>query len=214
MAVLFVSGLAFRTTGRAPHEWIGVSFAAFIGLHLAINLGWYKALFRGGYNARRVLHTITNMALLVSMALLCVTGVMNSRHVFGFSQYFDGKSLRLLHSAAAYWSLIFIGVHTGLYWETVMGAFRRLVGGNRQSNAVSLGLQLVALLTVFVGGVWASYDRAMGSKLFLGFAFDFWEPGRPLVLFYAANFAIVGVYAIAAHYILKLVTIRRRISTR
>jgi hypothetical protein len=201
MAVSFVSGLAFRATGRAPHEWIGVGFAVLLGLHLAINWRWCKALFLGRYGARRILNTMTNMVLLVSVILLCVTGIMNSRHIFGFSRYFEGETPRRLHSVSAYWSLIFIGIHTGLHWETIMGAFRRATGGDWQSRSASIGSKLAVLLVV-LGGVWASCDRAMGAKLFLGFAFDFWEPGRPLALFYVANFAIAGVYAIAAHYLL------------
>lgn len=213
LAVLFVSGLAFRATGRVSHEWLGIGFALLFGLHLAINAGWYRRLFQGRYGMKRTLNTATNMALLASILLLCVTGVMNSRHIFGLSQYFDGESLRWLHSAAAYWSLVFIGVHTGLHWEMILGAFHRLAGQGLRSRVLRLGLQ-AATLFVAVCGVWASYDRAMGSKLFLGFAFDFWDSERPLILFYTANFAIVGLYAIAAHYASKLVRIRSRVSKK
>ena len=208
MAALFISGLAFRSTGRASHEWIGVGFAAFFGLHIAINFGWCRALFRGKYGTRRILNTMTNAALLVAMLILCVSGMLNSRHVFGLSQFFDGEYLRLLHSAAAYWGLVFIGVHTGLHGEMILGFFSRLAGG-RLSRTAGAVLRAASLL-LLAAGVWASFDRAMGSKLFLGFAFDFWDSSRPLALFYAANFAIVGTYAIAAHYALKFAVIRNR----
>jgi hypothetical protein len=212
MVALFVAALAFRATGRAPHEWIGVGFTALLGLHIAVNLGWYKILFRGRYNAWRTVNTVTNMALLTSMLVLCVTGVMNSRHIFGFSRYFNGESLRRIHSLTAYWNLVFIGVHTGLHWKMVMGAFRKLAWSGRASaNGAALYALRAATLLVMSMGVWASYDRDMGAKLFQGFAFDFWDPGRPLILFFAGNLAIVGIYAIVAHYTFKLVKGRGQI---
>ena len=213
MAVLFVSGLAFRATGRIPHEWIGFGFALAFFLHLAVNLGWCRKLFTGQYSARRTLNTATNAALLAAMGILCVTGVLNSRHIFGLSQFFDGETLRSLHSAAAYWGLVLIGVHTGLHWEFIQAGQSRLIVRCRKNSITRIAFQLAALFVV-AGGIWASCDRAMGSKLFLGFAFDFWDPSRPLALFYAANFAIVGVYAITARFALKLVSLRGKISLR
>lgn len=209
MAVLFISGLAFRSTGRLAHEWLGMGFVVLFLLHLAINFGWCRTLFTGRYSLGRTLNTLTNAALLVAMIVLCFTGVMNSRHVFGFSQFFDGAYLRQLHSAAAYWGLVIIGVHTGMHWEMISGALRRLAKRGKQSCAAGVVLRLTALLVVACG-VWASFDRAMASKLFLGFAFDFWDPSRPLVFFYAANLAIAGTYALGTHYALKIIRIRKK----
>ena len=198
MTLLFVTSLAFRSTGTAPHEWIGVGFAVLFGLHTAVNLGWYRTLFTGRYGVRRACNTLTNMALLVSMLVLCVTGILNSRHIFGLSQYFDGAGPRELHSFAAYWSLVFIGIHAGLHWDMIRGAFRKAFG--KPENLSYLWAARSAAFLAVIGGVWASFDRLMGSKLFLGFSFDFWDPSRPLALFYVANLAIIGMYAIAAHY--------------
>ena len=201
MTLLFVSALAFRATGRAPHEWIGVTFAVLLGLHTTVNLGWYKALFKGRYGMRRTLNTGTNAALLASMATVCVTGVLQSRHVFGLSRLFDGETLRALHSLAAYWSMVFIGIHTGLHWQMVVGFFQKTFGG--RAIPASRILMRLSALGVVLCGVWASFERVMGSKLFLGFSFDFWDPSRPVAFFYAANLALIGLYAATVHYALK-----------
>jgi hypothetical protein len=42
--------------------------------------------------------------------------------------------------------------------------------------------------------VYASFDREMGAKLFLGYSFGFWAPDRPAILFFSHNLAIMGVY--------------------
>lgn len=208
MTALFVSALTFRATGPVPHEWIGVGFAALFALHTAVNLGWYRSLFRGRYGVRRVFGTITNMALLASMLVVCVTGVLQSRHIFGLSQFFDGSSLRAAHSLAGYWSLVFIGIHTGLHWDMILAFLGKKMAFLKRAGTLiplRLGAFVVALC-----GVWASYDRLMGSKLFLGFSFDFWDPARPLVLFLAVNMAIIGLYAVAAHYLQKTLSMLPR----
>ena len=199
MLLLFVTSLAFRMTGRARHEWIGVFLGILFCVHTAINLGWYMSIFKGKYSMRRILNTGTNLALIAAMTVTCVTGILNSRHIFGFSQYFDGEHIRQIHSIAAYWGLVLIGVHTGLHWEMILSTLRSTFRKMLEGNAAVYALRGLAVL-VAVYGVWSSFDRDMGSKLFLRFSFDFWNPERPLALFFTNNVSIIGLYTVIAHY--------------
>ena len=201
MIVLFVTALAFRATGGVIHEWAGAGFILLFAAHTAVNLGWYRSLFKGRHGVRRMLGAMTNMALLFSMLTVCVTGIMQSRHIFGPAHHFDGASLHALHSLASYWSMVFIGIHTGLHWDMIMGFLSKSTRGAKKAGA--LPMTWMAALLVIPGGVWAWFDRVMGSKLFLGYSFDFWDPSRPLALFYAANLAIIGLYAVIAYHIQK-----------
>ncbi|MDL2315592.1 DUF4405 domain-containing protein [Desulfovibrio sp. OttesenSCG-928-A18] len=203
MVLLLVSSLGFRATGREAHEWIGVLFCVLLALHTIWNWGWYKNLFAGTYSARRAVGTITNLALVAVMAALCVCGVLNSRHIFGFSRFIDGDGVRQIHSLAAYWGLILVGIHAGLHWDIIMVAARKAFGGNGTRKSAALPLRVLAIVIAGLG-MWASYERDMASKLFLGFSFDFWNPDWPLVFFYACNLAIMGMYAFVAHYALKI----------
>jgi hypothetical protein len=199
MLCLFVTSLAFRATGRAPHEWIGLCLSILFCIHIVLNRGWYVSLFKGGYSIRRMANTAIILTLMALMAVLCVTGILNSHHIFGFSQYFDGGKIRQIHSLTAYWGLVLIGVHIGLHWEVVSAALRKVFGKSLDCKSVALTLRGLALLIVGYG-VWASFDRDMGSKLFLGFSFDFWDSDRPMVLFYTHNLAIIGLYVCIAYY--------------
>lgn len=200
MAVLFATSLAFRATGREAHEWVGMAFCLLLAVHTVWNWGWYRNLFTGKYTVRRAVSAITTLALVAAMAALCVCGILNARHIFGFSHFIDGENIRRLHSLAAYWCLVFIGVHTGLHWEMIMSAIRKpFCSGGTRIVAVFPARTLAVIVVGF--GVWASCERDMASKLFLGFSFDFWPPERPLALFYACNLAIAGVYVFITHYI-------------
>jgi hypothetical protein len=117
-------------------------------------------------------------------------------------------AIRQIHSFAAYWGIVLAGVHTGMHWTRVLGTVKRLAGLRQESALTTRVLRGTALMAA-VYGIWASFDRAMGSKLFLGFSFDFWDSGRPEILFYANNLAIMALYATATHYALKAVTTKR-----
>lgn len=140
------------------------------------------------------------MTLVAATAALCGCGILNSRHIFGFSQFIDGESVRRLHTLTAYWCLVLIGVHTGLHWEMITGAIRKPFGSGGARVVAVLPARILAAIVVGFG-VWASCERDMASKLFLGFSFDFWPPERPLTLFYACNLAIAGVYVFIARCI-------------
>jgi hypothetical protein len=65
-------------------------------------------------------------------------------------------------------------------------------------------------VVIAVYGLYASFDRDMGSKLFLGYSFDYWDLERPAILFFAGNLAIMGLYVFVTHYALKLFAFRQK----
>ena len=56
---------------------------------------------------------------------------------------------------------------------------------------------------VVVYGIYASFDREMRTKLFIGYSFDFWDSNRLIVLFLSHHLAIMGIYVCTTHYVLK-----------
>ena len=55
LLALLLAALAFRITGRAPHEWLGLGFCLALALHLFWNRRWFTSLFSGRYSPRRLL---------------------------------------------------------------------------------------------------------------------------------------------------------------
>jgi hypothetical protein len=202
MVLLFIASLGFRTIGAVAHEWLGVSLFSLLIVHTIINWRWYRNIPNGKYAFRRCVNTVLNLLLPAVMLTLCVSGVMNSRHVFGFLGLNGGMAVRQIHSLAAYWGIALIGVHAGMHWAMVLGAVKKMAGVTRAGAMSTAALRAVALL-MSAYGIWASFDRAMGSKLFLGFSFDFWDADRPEILFYANNLAIMALYISITHYTLK-----------
>ncbi|MDR1134187.1 MAG: DUF4405 domain-containing protein [Synergistaceae bacterium] len=203
MTVLLLCAYAYRITGDAAHEWIGVSVIALFIAHNAINWRWYKNIFKGAYTPRRAVMSAVNIMLAFTMTALIATGLLQSRTVLAFLRLPGDMALRQIHTAAAYWGLPLIGVHVGLHWEMVMNAIRKMTRIRETNHARTAILRMIAVMTV-VYGAYASYDRDMGSKLFLGYSFDYWNPERPMILFFTGNLAIMGIYVFITHYALKL----------
>lgn len=198
MTVMFFACLGFRLTEEKTHEWSGIALFTLFAVHTWFNRRWYMNLSRGSYTFRRVVNTAVNLSLLGLMLLLAVGGMMNSRYVLAFLELKGGMQYREWHTFAAYWGLILVGVHIGMNWAIISGSIRKMTGNIFLRPLCRTGLRIVALVIV-VCGVWASFDREMGSKLFMGFGFDYWDQGRPAALFYGSTLCIMGLYVFVTH---------------
>ena len=209
MTVLLLFALGYRITGDVAHEWTCVAVTALFIAHNAVNWRWYRSIFKGKYDFRRVLNTVVNLLLLAMMAALVISGALLSRTVFAFMGFSGEMQIRLIHTSAAYWGLILIGVHVGMHWEMIMAAMLRMTKITEASMVRTIALRIATAMVV-VYGVYASFDREMGAKLFLGYSFDFWHPDRPAILFFSHNLAIMGIYVCATHYLMKWFAYRNR----
>jgi hypothetical protein len=203
MTILLLCAFAYRITGDAAHEWIGISVFVLFIAHNIINRKWYKNIFKGSYNIRRVTMTIINILLALTMPVLIITGLLQSRTVLAFLRLPGGMLLRQIHTTAAYWGLLLIGAHVGLHWGMFINAARKMAKITHENRKRRI---IVGILTfLFIAfGVWSFFDRDMFAKLFLGFSFDYWPEERPAVFFFAVMLSIMGIYVFITYSILKL----------
>lgn len=66
----------------APHEWLGITAGIFFILHNVLNYKWYKAMFRGRYNAIRIVQTAVNILLLLAVLGCVISGIFASQYIF------------------------------------------------------------------------------------------------------------------------------------
>jgi hypothetical protein len=203
MTILLLCAFAYRITGDAAHEWIGVSVFGLFIAHNIINRKWYKTIFKGAYTMRRVIMTAVNLSLALTMVTLITTGLLDSRTVLAFLHLSGGMALRKIHTTAAYWGLLLIAVHIGLHWGMFINIARNMTGITTKNRVRTIIIRLLAFLIV-ITGIWWSFDRDMFSKLFQGFSFDYWDEERPALLFFTANLSIMAIYIFVTYYGIKL----------
>ena len=153
MSVLLLLMFAVPWTGVLCHERMGIALFILLLLHNTLNFRWYVSLFRGPYNARRLIWATVNLLLLSAFVLTAVSGAMISQHVFRFLDLNGSLLWRKIHLCAAYWGLVLTGAHVGLLLSPVRPAKRVFL--RRACSAVW-----------FAGGLYACFALSLWKKLF------------------------------------------------
>ena len=119
-------------TGLAVHEWLGVSFAAVLIVHLLFHWDWIanltKTFFKRLFHASRFNYVIDSL-LFVAMTAAMLSGLMISRNVlatFGI-QLEVSRAWRSIHSLSANASLVFVALHFALHWKWVVTNVQRYI---------------------------------------------------------------------------------------
>lgn len=61
MTALLLCLMAYQVTGEVAHEWIGIGMTVLVIVHQILNRKWFGAVFKGKYNAYRILTTVVNV---------------------------------------------------------------------------------------------------------------------------------------------------------
>jgi len=205
MTILMLAEMAYRFTGNIFHEIAGVSLFVLFIVHNILNRRWYKTIFRGKMNVRRILNIAVNILLLVMMLVLMISAMPISRTIFAFMHIQNnGLIARQIHTLAAYWGLILMAIHVGMHWEMVMGGVRKMIGITGKSRIRTIVLQVFAVIIV-VHGVQSSFDKNVGSKLILYSTFDILNSDESVRKLFFDYLSIVGTYIFGTYYVLKIV---------
>jgi hypothetical protein len=203
MTILMLVGMAYHITGNTIHEWVGVSLFVLFIVHNILNRRWYQTMIKGNHNVRRMLQIAVNLLFLLSMAVVLISSVPISRDIFTFILISDDMMVRQIHVLTAYWGFIFMAVHIGISWGTMINAVRKMTGITGTSRIRTIALRVLAVLIV-VYGVQASFERNMGFKLTIYDPFG-WFVGESTMSFLIDYLSVMGIYICGTHYALKFI---------
>ena len=192
---LFIVCLGARITGIFEHEILGLILCAGILIHCFKHGSWFFSLTKGWWSLRRILSSLVNYSLIVGFALILGSGILISPDIFRFLDIEAGVTARLIHSVAAFWTLVLLGLHLGLHGSMVGKKIERIIGAG---TLIPTSIFIIAI------GSLGFVDRMLFEKLFLGFAFDFWDPSRPILLYFVLYASICGALSIIIHTSLHL----------
>lgn len=202
MTVLLLFLMARQITGDSAHEWLGAGMFVLWIAHHILNRNWYRHLFKGKYTPVRILQTVTNFAVLLSMFGLMISGVVLSREVFAFLPISGGIALaRTLHILSAFWGFVLMALHLGLHWNIILNMVRKAAGGV-VSKPMRISLRIAAGLIAGYG-LYAFLKNQFLSYMFLTASFVYFDYEQPVLLFFTDYIAIMGLFVFLAHYISK-----------
>lgn len=182
--------------------------------HHILNRNWYRHLIKGKYTASRIIQTVVDILVLLSMLALMVSGIILSREVFAFLPISKGIAFaRSLHVFSAFWGFALMALHLGLHWNMILGMVRK-ASGSVLPGQTQVVLRMIAVLIAGYG-LYAFIKNQFLSYMFMLSDFVFFDYDRPVLLFFAEYIAIMGLFVFLAHYtwkgILTLSAKRKRI---
>lgn len=202
MTILLLVLMARQLTGNSAHEWLGAGMFILWIVHQILNRNWYSHLFKGKYTHTRILQTVTNFSVLLSMLGLMVSGIILSREVFVFLPISGGIALaRPLHVLSAFWGFVLMALHLGLHWNMILGMVRKATGPVASKKARIILRMVAALIAGY--GFYAFLKNQFLSYMFLTSSFVFFDFERPVLLFFIEYIAIMDLFIFLAHYVSK-----------
>ena len=151
MTVLLLCLMAYQVTGEALHEWIGIGMTFLVIIHQILNRKWYGAIFKGKYNAYRIIISIINVTLLLSFALTAFCGMSMSGHAVPFLYGMTKVSFaRRMHLSMSHWAFVLMGVHLGMHIPVMFARFKLT---DKLKTLLSVALCVVAGILVFLENI-------------------------------------------------------------
>lgn len=201
MTVLLPLQMGYHLWGERTHEWTGAAVFLLFILHHLLNRGWYKSLFKGRYSPARVLLTAVDLLVFAAMAAQLYSGITLSRYLFRALPIYRGMALaRRLHILGAYWGYLFIGLHLGLHWGTVLKmAKKRFPALGRAHPLVFPAAGLLAAGC----GLFVLLKRNLADNLFLRTEFVFLDYGESRLLFLLDYLALMALCVFVSHSLMK-----------
>ena len=199
VSVVMMGG-AYLFPDNIVHEILGVSLFVLWAVHVTLNHRWYSALFRGQYNARRVMQTVINCGILICVIFLMISGIILSNHIFTFLEIEIGLGFaRTAHLLASHWYFLFMSLHIGLHVEMLAGKIKV-----PREGVPAIILRVVFIL-ISLYGIYAFVTRGIWRYLLLQQQFFFFDFERGYILFALDYISIIILFATAVHYLNKLI---------
>lgn len=154
MSLVLLLLMSYMMVGRELHEVFGTALLVLLVVHHVLNRRWYTGLARGRWSASRVVGTVLNFAMLVSVGLTIFSGIAMSEFVFSWLDLpFSLSVARRLHMIFSSLSFLLMGLHLGFHWRQM--AVKILKG---KKSWLIWGLRILAMIFA-VYGIYVIYDR-------------------------------------------------------
>ena len=205
MTLSLILLMGYMLTGDLAHEIIGTVMIALWVIHTGLNRRWYPSVIRSSYPPKRVIGTIINLLLVVTMAGLIISSVMLSTYIFGFLRIERGMAFaRTLHMITSYWSLVLISLHIGMHWSRLAKIIRNHT--HAQSSPIRSAIGHILAVMVSIYGLYAFISQRIASYLFLRTQFVFFDFEQSPLSFFSEYIAMIILFAAITYYLSTILT--------
>ena len=204
LSIILMGGTVLFPDDRV-HQILGISLLALWTVHITLNHRWYGALFKGKYNARRIMQTIVNCGISICALLLMISGMMMAwfvpAEVVGDALGFA----RTAHLLASHWYYIFMAFHIGLHASMIARIATQSSTSSASQNSQNtlpskkIVPRVICILISFYG-VYAFIIRGVWKYMFGLQQFFFFDFERGYALFALDYVSIIVLFATFSYY--------------
>lgn len=170
MTITLLLLMLFQITGQQVHEYLGIMMLCLFLEHNFLNRKWYRHLFKGKYKFYRLVQTILNICILITMLGLGYSGMVMAQYVpFSISESIS--LARRLHLACSYWSFVLMSVHIGMHLRQMMNIFKKYI--HLKTNVLKIIKLMIVIICLY--GIYCFIQNNMMSYMFLINEFVFFD---------------------------------------
>lgn len=173
MSILMILLMTYQFIGNALHEFFGILMFVFVVLHNILNRKFYTYMLKDYSNIYSLILCISDLLLLLMMAINAVTAVMISRYVFSFMNILTSYQVRAIHVFSGWWIMIFIGIHIGLHYKVIRNYAKPLTNifpGTKASVFI-----IIILIITDLFGVIGAFENKLFLKLSMRSTYSYYE---------------------------------------
>jgi hypothetical protein len=175
MTLILILLTAFHITGEEWHKWLGLSELLLLVWHHRLNAKWLKNILKGQYSRARILTLAINVLLFGAMLASVISGLMVWRNL-------HTAFASTLHHIGVYWFFVMTAMHMGLHMKKPRRLFLLASGY----------------------GLYAFIKHDMYLYMFNLVQFSFFDYEAPKIVFFFDYAAIMILFAVIGHCLLKI----------
>lgn len=196
LPLLMIQALA----GEELHEWIGILMFILFIMHHIFNFNCHKRLFKGKYNAVRVMGTLINTGILICMIFVAISGVLLSQYVFRFLDVSIGLSFaRAAHMIGTHWLFVLTSLHLGIHLKVIKHYINQV--SKRKIGIVAGRLSKILFVAITIYGGKAFIDTKLWQYMFYQVQFMFYDFNRSALSIYLDYVAIMVLLTVIGYYV-------------
>ena len=179
MYLIFIVLMGHHITDNLIHEILGtILFVLFI-VHHILNYRYYKTLFKGKYNFKRLFLSLIDLFLLICMLGMIISAINISSAVFAFLNVPTTIFGRKLHMLSTSWGFVIMSIHLGLH----IGVFINKLNKKMKDSTLEYVYYLILFL-IAIYGLYSFIKLKFISDMFLLNAFKFYDFNESPIIFY------------------------------
>ena len=200
MTITLLLLMLFQITGQQVHEYLGIMMLCLFLEHNFLNRKWYRHLFKGKYKFYRLVQTILNICILITMLGLGYSGMVMAQYVpFSISESIS--LARRLHLACSYWGFVLMSVHLGMHLRQMMDMFKKYI--HLKTNVLKIIKLMIVIICLY--GIYCFIQNNMMSYMFLINEFVFFDFEKNTFIVLLEYLSVMELWVNIGYFITRMI---------